>query len=122
MNTKKKGDIGLGKAIAYYTSLGNTICIPLTDSQDYDLVVDDGEFLKRIQVKRCTYKRNGISEVSLTVKGGNRSSTGKIKKFDAEQVEIIVISTADDLYIIPTNEIGNKQSMKLGKKYDCFKV
>ncbi len=48
-NSKKQGDIGLGAAIAYFTFKGFTVSIPLTDSQDYDLVVDDGHKLSRIQ-------------------------------------------------------------------------
>lgn len=37
-NTKEQGTIGLGKAIAYFTSRGFVVSIPLNDSQDYDLV------------------------------------------------------------------------------------
>ena len=59
MNTKKQGDIGLGQAIGYFTSLGFTVSVPLTDSQEYDLIVDNGFSLNRVQVKRCTYKRKG---------------------------------------------------------------
>lgn len=53
-NTKKQGDYGLGSAISYFTSQGYNISIPLTDSQDYDLVVEDtAGFLKKVQVKTC---------------------------------------------------------------------
>lgn len=82
MNTKQQGDVGLGAAIAAFTKYNATVCIPLTDSQDYDLVVEGNYGLKKVQVKRCTYKRNNLFRVSLTVKGGNRSGAGKIKKFD----------------------------------------
>jgi hypothetical protein len=37
-NTKKQGDVGL--AIGWFTSQGHTVCVHLTDSQDYDLVVE----------------------------------------------------------------------------------
>lgn len=32
MNTKEKGNLGLGQAIAYFTLKGHTVSIPLTDS------------------------------------------------------------------------------------------
>lgn len=35
-------------AIAYYSKLGYTISIPLTDSQDYDLIVDTGTDLLKV--------------------------------------------------------------------------
>ena len=39
-NSKKQGDAGLGIAIEYFTTKGYCVCIPLTDSQEYDLVVE----------------------------------------------------------------------------------
>lgn len=50
-NSKKQGDAGLGEAIAYFTRLGYTVQLPLTDSQDYALVVDiDGNIIRFILV------------------------------------------------------------------------
>ena len=37
---KEKGNTSLGVAIAYYSSNGYTVSIPLNDTQDYDLIVD----------------------------------------------------------------------------------
>ena len=42
-NSKAQGDIGLSQAIAYFAKEGYTVCIPLTDSQDYDLIVENGK-------------------------------------------------------------------------------
>lgn len=36
---KEKGNTGLGMAIAYYTSKGYTVSIPLNDTQDYEIKV-----------------------------------------------------------------------------------
>lgn len=35
-----QGNIGLGKAIEYFTSHGITVAIPLNDTQKYDLIAD----------------------------------------------------------------------------------
>lgn len=51
MTTKILGNAGLGRAIAHFTKLGQTVCVPLTDSQKYDLIVDDGTRLLKVQVK-----------------------------------------------------------------------
>lgn len=37
---KEKGNSGLGMAIAYFSSNGFTVSIPLNDTQDYDLVIE----------------------------------------------------------------------------------
>lgn len=46
-SNKEKGNTGLGIAIAYYDSNGYTVSIPLNDTQDYDLIVDKDNNLKK---------------------------------------------------------------------------
>jgi hypothetical protein len=93
----------------------------LTDSQDYDLIVDDGK-PKRIQVKTTSYKRYGSYVVGLKVKGGNRSySTAKL--FDPFSVEAVYVLTEEGTeYLVPSASIGSRQSLVLGAKYDKYKL
>lgn len=115
-NSKKQGDVGLGAAIGHYCSLGITVCVPLTDSQEYDLVIDtDG--LKRVQVKTATKKArtSGCYEVELRTKGGNKSGTGKTKLFDASKVDVVFVLTEDwRKYSIPSSIIKGKSCMTVG--------
>lgn len=121
-NTKTQGDIGLGQAIAWFTKNGYTVCIPLTDSQSYDLIVDKNNQIYRVQVKTTKHKKWNNFVVSLTIKGGNRSFN-TIKKFDHSIVELLFIVTNDkEYYLIPTNEINNKQTLSLGENYKKYKV
>ena len=53
---KEKGNTGLGIAIAYYTSNGYIVSIPLNDTQDYDLVVDKNDIIRKVQVKFTSCK------------------------------------------------------------------
>lgn len=123
INTKKQGDIGLGIAIGWFSEKGYTVSIPLTDSQDYDLVVDINNVLNRVQVKTTNYKRKGNFCVSLTVKGGNRSATGRIKKLDKDLVDLFWILTNErTVYLIPTKDIKTSSSITLASKYDKYKV
>ena len=39
-NNKEKGNAGLGAAIAYFSSNGYSVSIPLNDTQDYDLAIE----------------------------------------------------------------------------------
>lgn len=121
VNTKKQGDWGLGQAIGHFTAIGWTVSIPLTDSQDYDMIVDNGVQLLRVQVKTTTFRApSGNYMVSLTVKGGNRSYN-TIKKFDRTKVDAIFIVTADNVkYLIPTENVGN--TITLYAAYDQYKL
>ena len=49
--TQRKGDIATAPAIATFTALGFDVSIPLTESAAYDLIVDDGATLQRVQCK-----------------------------------------------------------------------
>ena len=53
---KQIGNTSLGIAIAYFSSHGYVVSLPLNDTQDYDLVVDDGSSLLKIQVKGTSYR------------------------------------------------------------------
>ena len=48
---KEKGNSALGIAIAYFSTNGYIVSIPLNDTQDYDLIVDKNNKVEKIQVK-----------------------------------------------------------------------
>ena len=120
-NSKKQGDVGLGSAIAYFTACGYTVCLPLTDSQEYDLVVDN-DSLKEVQVKTVVSKENGVFKVGL------RTITGSVnhpisKSFDNTKVDLLFILTADnDIYLIPSLDIKATAAINLGDKYNKYKI
>ncbi len=123
-NTKKQGDVGLGAAIGWFTCNGYIVSIPLTDSQDYDLIVEKDDCLLRVQVKMTVYKcRNIRYEANLSIKGGNHTKRGTIKPFDVTKVDYIFVTTGDfTQYLIPTAELTNRFHLILGIKYDKFIV
>ncbi len=123
-NTKKQGDVGLGMAISWAAKKGYTVSLPLTDSQDYDIIFDDDVKLYRTQVKTTSYKNEYDSyEVSLTIKGGNKSGTGKIKKLDKSKVDALFILTDNwEIYFIPIEFVKGNSSISLGENsYSSFK-
>lgn len=80
---------GSWDAIAYYSRLGWTVSIPITDSQDYDLLVEntDNNILK-VQVKTSRYlTEGGTYQVSLKTCGGNKSGQ-TIKKMDKNYIDL----------------------------------
>lgn len=123
VNWKKQGDIGMCYAIAYYSKLGWTISIPLTDSQDCDLVIDTGNSLLKVQVKTTTQiAPNGFSIVSLRTNGGNKSGNNN-KNFDQNKSDLLFIMTDKaEFFSIPRNEITALSAITLGEKYMPFKV
>lgn len=125
-NTKKQGDIGLGSAIAHFTKMGFTVCLPLTDSQDYDLVVEVDGKLNKVQIKTSSLKTayGEIYTVGLRVLGGNQSWNGVAKHFDNTKVDYLFILLEDGRkYLIPSSKIDSKSSINVGgEKYKEFEV
>lgn len=123
-NSKQQGDVGLAIAIAWFAKNGYRISIPLTDSQDYDLVIEyEGKFFS-VQV-RTTYYRNpqGWYQANLKVSGGNRSGTGKIKLFDPTRVNyLFIVTDSEAMYFIPCVVITSKGSITLYEKYEKYRV
>lgn len=118
---KEKGNTSLGIAIAYYTSNGYTVSIPLNDTQDYDLVVDNN-ILKRVQVKSTACKtKYGNYQVALKSCGGTKGKT--YKTIIETNIDELFILTEDlKIYILPIEEINNKSTLNICKKCEKYRV
>ena len=120
-NSKQQGDIGVAFAIACMTAKGWAVSVPLGDNQKYDLIVDTGCNLKRVQVKTSSYARNGVYEVALKTCGGNKSGS-KTSKLDKANYDLLFVLTAESsCYLIPAESVRGNSALVLGKIYDEFK-
>ena len=117
-SNKQKGNAGLGIAVAYYSSNGYTVSIPLNDTQDYDLIVDKNNFLKKVQVKAtsCKTKYNRY-QVALKSCGGTKGETYKTI-IDTKIDEVFIVTDTMEMFIIPIEEIKNKSTLNLSEKYE----
>jgi len=122
MTNKEKGNSGLGMAIAYFTTNGYTVSIPLNDTQDYDLIVEKDNKLQRVQVKStgCIGK-GGNYQVALKSCGGTKGKT--YKTIIDTNVELIFILTEErEMYLIPIEDINNVSTLSLCEKYEKYRV
>lgn len=109
-------------AIAYFTINGYTVSVPLNDTQDYDLVIEkDNEFIS-VQVKSTGFKsKYGIYQVNLRNFGGTKGK--EYKTVINTKVDLLFVVTMEkDLYLIPIQEIRNRNSINLSEKYLKYKL
>ena len=119
---KEKGNASLGIAIAYYASNGYTVSIPLNDTQDYDLVVDKENELKRVQVKSTGCKtKYGNYQVALKSCGGTKGKTYKTV-IETNIDELFIVTKDLEMYMLPKEEIENKSTINICSKYQKYKV
>ena len=119
INSRKQGDVGLGAAIGWFTSQGFTVCVPLTDSQKFDLVVEFADGLKKVQVKTAYYKRKHY-EVTIQTSGGNKSRYTH-NQFDNSLVDYLFVLTEEaHKYLIPAKDVSAKKILTLCGKYNKY--
>ena len=119
---KEKGNSGLGMAIAYFTTNGYVVSIPLNDTQDYDLVIEKYNKLYTVQVKStgCKTKYN-VYQVALKSCGGTKGKEYKTI-VDTNVDYIFILDAEKNIYLIPKKEIKNKSTINLGKNTEKYRV
>lgn len=119
---KEKWNSALGIAIAYFSTNGYVVSIPLNDTQDYDLIVDKKNNIEKIQVKStgCLTK-HGKYQVALKSCGGTKGKTYKTV-IDTDIDKIFIVDEQQNMYLIPKKEIDNKSTINLCEKYNKYKV
>ena len=121
-NSKKQGDAGLGQAIAYFTMKGYDLALPLTDSADWDFIVEMEDGLKRVQVKTSSQlNTNGTERFEASVKGGNQSFT-TAKTINDQNWDLIFLHhiVTGKQALIPKEALTTKNQINLGTKYQEF--
>lgn len=119
----KQGDIGEARAIYEYTKLGFSVSRTLFDSSKYDLIIDTGEGLERVQVKTTSFKeRSGYYSVNLKTSGGS-SSKGTIRnRTDGDYDYLFVLTGDGNCWSIPVDSDTPKTNIVLNKKYDKYRL
>lgn len=113
MNTNEKGNMALGKAIAYFTKEGYCVSIPLNDSQPYDLVVEKDNVLQTVQVKYTSEKRNeNVYICTLVTTSG--SSRQKIYSLTDTKVNLLFCMVDKGIcFLIPISDINTTKTISL---------
>lgn len=84
-NTKHTGDVAEVAILFRCIEKGFTVSVPYGENQGYDLVVDDGDTLHRVQVKHAFYKNGALIFSAVSNHnhrgGGPTNYTGKADVF-----------------------------------------
>lgn len=104
---KTKGSISEQFIIAHIMSLGFDVSVPVGDNLRYDLIVDDGVKLHRVQ-SRTGRVRNGCVVSSLM---SSRLNTKKMYKkvFTEKDIDFFAIYCDNAVYILPIENANNSE-------------
>lgn len=127
MNNSQKGDLCEILVLTRFLKLGLRVSIPYGPAQPYDLVVENGTGLKKVQVKSITYdtkprKKGGeyrykcanISNTHYKKGGGYRGSPPKAGDYD---FLVSVDADTEEMWVIPGEETVGRSSARLKDKW-----
>lgn len=118
MNSRKQGDLGSSFAIAYFSSIGYTVALPLADSQPYDLIIEKDGICQRIQVK-TTFKKNKNNKYSLETRtiSNTRGKKLEIRKLSPSDFDLLFAMDGDGkFYVIPSSDLENVSQLSLSSR------
>ena len=117
-NPREQGLLGLTDAIQWFGANGYSISLPLIDAQPYDLIVDDGTHLQRVQVKTTTQRSDrGHFIVQLCTRGGNQSFQ-TTKPFDPAACDLLYVLTDDgQRFCIPVGAFTARTGLTLNDRF-----
>ncbi len=102
-NTKKIGDISEAHVILAFRKLGYDVLLPFGENHRYDLVVDDGEKLSRVQVKTGRLRGDVIS---YSCSSSHAHRGGKARPYFG-QIEYLAVYCpgTGKVYVLPEKEL-----------------
>ena len=114
---RDKGRAGLSLAIAYFGSNGYTVCLPINDTQWYDMIVEkDG----KMQTVQCKFTGSKHNEIMLRSCGGTNGSV--YDNVLDHPLDILFCADKDkNLFVIPMEDLrknGNMKSITLRLTYN----
>lgn len=123
MNTKERGDVAIGHAIAFYLQNGYEVCLPIGDKRRYDFLVEKEGEIRRVQVKYAGLSNRNKCVAGLRITGGNQSFNYAKKYRDNDFDILFVYTERDEKYAIPWKKIScrNELSVESGK-YEKFRL
>lgn len=106
MHTKDKGDIAEIATIFRALKRGWSVSKPVGENQRYDLIIDDGNQLLRVQCKSAKLKKN-IIRASLT-RMIRKKDKYQRERYTAKEIDVFSVycPDTDQCYFIPVGDVS----------------
>ena len=114
--TQRKGDIAVTRAILTFTEMGFDVALPITESAAYNIIVDDGIGVHRVQVRYST-------GLDIELRRVHSNSKGYVVKKAKPNVYdwLFVYSPTNGQYLIK-DCLSNRRGIRVGESHKIEKV
>lgn len=107
MNKKEKGEISEAKITAELIEEGYTVLQPFGENTRYDLVIDDGNSLKKIQCKSAWKFDEDGKSIKFKTRSVRTNASGTTNDpYTKDEIDIFAVyySGRDEVYMVPVEE------------------
>jgi hypothetical protein len=109
--TQRKGDMAVAQAISTFTRMGYDVSLPLTESAAYDIIVDIGPTLHRVQVRFSSSKDVELRRIHSNSQGY------VIKKTKINAYDWLYVLFPDGREYLIKKCLDGRRSIKPGEEY-----
>ena len=109
MNSKDIGDKTVALVMAALIRQGKTLLLPFGDNRRYDLAIDEGGQLIRVQCKTARFY-NGAVTFKTCSTYRHRGHSSRCYRGEAELFGVYCPET-DKVYLVPVNEVGQSEAI-----------
>ncbi len=106
MNSKAVGEVTEGIILAHFLKSGKSVSIPFGNNRRYDMILDDGDSLLKVQCKTGKIKNGCVMFWACSTNGFTGTKTGY-----KGQVDLFMVYCPDNgkVYRVPVDKIGETQ-------------
>jgi hypothetical protein len=104
MQTREKGNLTESKILAAFIEAGYLVSLPFGDGHKYDLIIDDGQHIKRVQCKTGRVRQGRLIFNACSF-SGNAGTRRDYK--DVADLFAVLNPETSKVYIIPVKEVGH---------------
>lgn len=113
MNAKRKGMALEAKIMTDLLRCGCAVSVPWGDTERYDLVVDIGGDLLRIQVKSSRTRNNGET-IEFDCRSNHYTSNGiKHNKYSEDETDYFATAYGETSYLVPVSECESSKVLRI---------
>ena len=117
-----KGQLVELKVQEEFVRYGFDIAVPNYNASKYDLLVDTGEELLRIQIKKSIGKTEHSFSFSCTSQNVRSHSNNTKHKYTEDEIDYFATVWKDKVYLIPVEETSKEKTLRDDGSFDDYLV
>lgn len=112
LSTKFKGTVTELQVQTYLLSKGYNISVPVCEESKYDLILDTGKQLLKIQIKTARLAANNQNSITFNCRSTCCNTRENHKRgYSKEEIDYFATYWNDQVYLVPVGEVSSQKTL-----------